>query len=382
MQRLLLILVFSFLGSLVHGQVSNDSTKVYPERKPFEGDSILRNRKEMKIMKTEEVQQLMETIYPPEAGQEQDERIKKVVVPPDMPASDPKTGTKATYAPDLKIGTKAIYDNDPDRLRNPDVVDEAKITSAILADPDFKRSSFVLQSIPLVFILVHKNNITELPDGSFELDTFSKLGPAYQLCEQERFRNEPIVGFCTAFAVDHKRLVTAGHCLNQVNYQNFYAVNGFVKDPFTNRPVSKIAARYVYEVEEVVESPGGLDMAVLTLSRPIEYKGSFFTNGTDPIPNSQVFSMGHPLGLPLKSMWGGRVKSTDQNAFYCTLDAYQGCSGSPVFDNETFAFMGMLTSGAIDFERKGNCNVSRMCYADCKGEKVLKISLILPWIRN
>lgn len=88
--------------------------------------------------------------------------------------------------------------------------------------------------------------------------------------------------------------------------------------------------------------------------------------------------LGYPSGLPLKATVNVSITSFDNSGgFYTSLDAFQGNSGSPVFDLNTPQVIGVLVSGAADFVWNGGCNISATCRIPyCKGEKVFQLNLI------
>jgi len=58
---------------------------------------------------------------------------------------------------------------------------------------------------------------------------------------------------------------------------------------------------------------------------------------------TEVYMIGHPSGLPQKVAVNASVRSLEGAAyFYTSLDAFQGNSGSPVFDRNTGEVIGIL----------------------------------------
>jgi V8-like Glu-specific endopeptidase len=59
------------------------------------------------------------------------------------------------------------------------------------------------------------------------------------------------------------------------------------------------------------------------------------------------------------------------------LDAFQGNSGSSVFNQKTRQIVGVLVRGEQDYERQNGCYVAKVCGEnDCRGEDVMRISEI------
>jgi hypothetical protein len=64
-----------------------------------------------------------------------------------------------------------------------------------------------------------------------------------------------------------------------------------------------------------------------------------------PRPGALAYVLGHPLGLPLKLAQGGRVLGVEGATFRVALDTYTGNSGSPVFDADSHALIGIVSEG-------------------------------------
>ncbi len=72
--------------------------------------------------------------------------------------------------------------------------------------------------------------------------------------------------------------------------------------------------------------------------------------------------LGHPNGLPLKVADSASVLRNDEpRSFDTDLDAFQGNSGSPVFDAASRKVIGIVSHGHADNVREGSCKVPRVC---------------------
>lgn len=58
-----------------------------------------------------------------------------------------------------------------------------------------------------------------------------------------------------------------------------------------------------------------------------------------------AYVLGHPLGLPAKLTEGGTVLGVDGPTFRIDVDTYTGSSGSPVFDADSHALIGIVVEG-------------------------------------
>lgn len=201
----------------------------------------------------------------------------------------------------------------------------------------------------------------EIPgtNGTFSLDT-SKLGDMF--CKEEKFSQDPSLSYaCTGFLVAPDLLVTAGHCAVNTgeshhetqtycktfswlfDYQN--GVGGAAPQ-LTDIPNDKLyrCRETIYAVKD--EKLPFRDFALIRLDRPVVGREPLKL-ATGGITNDDVLSMiGYPLGTPAKLSRGGRIllNNTERTAFVTSLDAFQGNSGSPVF-NKNDEVVGILVSG-------------------------------------
>lgn len=231
-----------------------------------------------------------------------------------------------------------------------------------------------------VVSLWRASEIQDNGDGESQLQTI-KFADALNLCEKERFREQPIGAFCSGFLVGPDLIVTAGHCVKNANeLTNTRFVFGY-------RMVNKKKARTtisnsdIYKGKKIVgrrQDPGkGSDWCIVRLDRPVE-NHSHFENirKSGKIPDSaKVHVIGHPVGLPLKYAGGAWVRD-NQNISYvvCNLDTYGGNSGSPVInDDEPNEIEGILVRGDTDFKQVGDCQRSNVCpNTGCSGEDVTR----------
>jgi len=212
-----------------------------------------------------------------------------------------------------------------------------------------------------------------------EYMTFSKgttLRYAQNVCEQERFSNQPVLPRCTGFLVSADTLVTAGHCItSQSDCDNFSWVFGFEEG------VENIPNKDIYKCSKVVGQKLTLglfatkDYAVVKLNRKVTDRAPLkFRKKGNAKKGTPVIVIGHPSGLPMKIADNAKITKKRINFFNTDLDTYGGNSGSPVFNAETGIVEGILIRGEEDFELRGSCYMSR---SSSKGrEKVFKIKKV------
>lgn len=214
---------------------------------------------------------------------------------------------------------------------------------------------------------------------------------ARKLCDGERFEKQYSLPNCTGFLVAPDLLVTAGHCLNKIDYHNKAWIFGY-DHTRANESLPSFEADYVYHTKEVLEWSEDKvvrkDFALVRLDRAVTIaKPLKFRKYGEASVGTKLAIIGHPNGLPTKISANAEiledVLDNNLNAYKTNLDSFGGNSGSPVFNLYTGEVEGILISGATDFlpnfERplgEPLCNeVNRK--KDSEGsEYVAKISLV------
>jgi len=233
-------------------------------------------------------------------------------------------------------------------------------------------------------MVVVGDHVTKFEDGSMmakkTLKTFKKLR---SLCDEERFGEQYSLPICTGFLVAPDLLVTAGHCVNKINFYKRSWIFGYDQS-MADDNLPTFDREYVYHTKEVLEWEENkqtrrdfalvrLDRAV-TVARPLKVR-SF----GEALVRTPVAIIGHPNGLPTKISAGAEIlDASEPNAYKTNLDSFGGNSGSPVFNLITGEVEGILVSGDRDFMP----NVLESCFnvntkKDVDGaEFVAKISMV------
>jgi hypothetical protein len=242
-----------------------------------------------------------------------------------------------------------------------------------------------------VACLINKNQLKQNPDGTFSIIVSQLFGEAYGLCDDENFVNEPVVPFCSGFAVSKKLFVTAGHCIDNTTLGNTLIVYGF-------RMKSKLDVNIIINQNDIYEPIRIVKRELESTTNDysiLEIKQTFAENRIASIrrtgkiaDNDKVHVIGYPSGLPIKVTLNANVFNNGYpNYFTINSDTYQGNSGSPVFNSVSHIVEGILVRGEKDFRyiRLNNCYGSVRCPKDigsCQGEDVSRVTQFINSITN
>ena len=227
-----------------------------------------------------------------------------------------------------------------------------------------------------VVSLIDISSISDNGDGNSTISTVP-FRISHNLCEGERFREQPTAPFCSGFLVAPDIIATAGHCVNQNNLARTRFVFGF-------RMINETEANVVIPNNDILrgvalivreEISTGADFALVSLDRPVTGHTIVPIRRSGNIDDGEeVFVIGHPSGLPLKFANGAQVRDNSPSSFFvANLDTYGGNSGSPVFNENKEIVEGILVRGDRDFVNLSGCRVSNVCpTTGCRGEDVTR----------
>lgn len=224
-------------------------------------------------------------------------------------------------------------------------------------------------------VLIYTNDLVEKPTEFFI------KAPTYEssndLCPGSRFGKQKTPGFCSGFLVGDDLLVTAGHCIGNMDecrkttFAFDYAVTRRGLDP------KYIAKRNVFRCQEIIgrDLSPTMDYAVIRLDRSTGRKPFDVRRISQPVRGTKLTMIGHPAGLPSKISDGGEILQVNDKII-ASVDAFGGNSGSVVINRFTGKAEGILVAGEPDFERVGKCMIEKVCGPECNGEEVFPISTI------
>lgn len=181
------------------------------------------------------------------------------------------------------------------------------------------------------------------------------------LCSSEPLSNEPMLDFsCTGFLIAPDLLVTAGHCVYAINTANqtLEHETKLACETFSwlfdyRAPVqsNNINPSRLYKCKEIIyarqtEHAPFLDYALIRLDRPATGRTPFKMSNAPLAINTPVAMVGYPFGTAARYTDSARVTKNDltRDSFLTSLDAFEGNSGSPVF-NAAREVVGILIGG-------------------------------------
>ncbi|MFT5859220.1 MAG: S1-C subfamily serine protease [Flavobacteriaceae bacterium] len=241
---------------------------------------------------------------------------------------------------------------------------------------DWQRS--ILDNSRSVGIIIERDRLSALTDTLYALDISTKLKTVFRLCPEEPYSEQLSLGVGTAFIVGEDIMMTASHVF-EADIENYVVLFNFEIINRGGAVFPIVSKSDVYEIAAITEDNAELDILQFRVSRPLNAPVLKLATTNTLSKGKSIYMIGHPSGLPKKVALNASVYTNDNPFhFYSTLDAYQGNSGSPVFDMATHTVIGVLVSGSQDFTWTGHCNKSKLCYLPyCKGEKVIRFEQIL-----
>ena len=226
--------------------------------------------------------------------------------------------------------------------------------------------------------------VEESSPSTYRLNTSST---ADFLCPTEKFSSEPYLTYsCTGFLVGPDLLVTAGHCAvnggeakheKQMYCEAYSWLFDFQETEPGKLNTETVPKQNLYRCQEIIyavleDKAPYRDYALIRLDRPVADRAPLELSSA-PLSSAEKYSMiGHPLGTAAKLTDGARLLTNrpERQSFLTSLDAFEGNSGSPVFNSQN-EVTGILIGGtpSNSLIESGQCTRTNRC--DENGENCL-----------
>jgi hypothetical protein len=214
-------------------------------------------------------------------------------------------------------------------------------------------------------VLLHRNRKFLIPtsDG-YELSSRVRShAQAENLCSDQRFRDQPTPGYCSAFLVGTQAIATVAHCVDP-DLDNMQVVFGFARMG-PGKTGKKFYRDDLYSVASVSAQNAAADWAILTLDRPVVGRPilHFRTQGSPEI-GEPLAAIGFPNGLPLKVSDNAQVLEYSPGDHYieADVDVFEGSSGSAVINTKTYEVEGMVSVAFGLYEWKPGNENGKPCH--------------------
>lgn len=239
--------------------------------------------------------------------------------------------------------------------------------------------SSILKKTESIAVIIEKEKLDPISNEEYQIDISSTLGGVYNLCSDQIFVEQPVVGVGTGFVIGPKSMITAKHVFER-SIEDYLVVFGFELVDKFGKLQSKINASNVFTPKRIEKQSEELDVVKFTVDREFDKPTLEWEKSLNlKLEEVEIYMLGHPSGLPLKiALNAGIVDNSPFQYFYTSLDGFQGNSGSPIFNVCTNKVIGVLVSGELDYQHNGNCYETTLCkFPQCKGEKVIRIENII-----
>lgn len=234
------------------------------------------------------------------------------------------------FGGDVPIGPRGIIYEQDDRLDYYEIKDQTIIEQA--------------KSCP---VIMYSSALIEKDDGSFTVSPYTSAdgslftyGQRYNFDKiTQKFSNQPMAGSCSSFLVAPNIVITAGHCVHgksEHTLSKMRFVFGFWMESKTSTEFN-LPSDNVYSVKRIVHYEynrlTSVDFAVIELDRDVTVAEPLKVSIESAEKGDAVYIIGYPNGLPLKYSPNANVFRSNSKSFVASLDAFQGNSGSPVFNS-------------------------------------------------
>ncbi len=213
-----------------------------------------------------------------------------------------------------------------------------------------------------------------------------RLQDAENLCDSERFLDDPVSAYCSGTLIDHDLILTAGHCISRAqDCENVRFVFNYYRPAEGALP--RVSTDDIFRCKAIVATEQSnrlgmsIDYSVVQLDRmatPRFTPAPVRQESAPLLQNDRLAVIGSGSGIPFKIDSGGAVRdvrNTTRDYFVATTDTFIRSSGSGVYERSQNRVAGILVRGEGDYVNQGTCNVANVCAPDdCGGEAVTYVS--------
>ncbi len=211
-----------------------------------------------------------------------------------------------------------------------------------------QESVIISQRAHDVFCVTERQYLEELDNGSYRLIYNRKLGDVYNLCATEPYVNQPSLCIGTAFLADGQHILSSLHVFSNHDLEDLVLIRSFRTTNLAGEINEIFDESDVYRLSSFVgQELDSYDIALVKLDRKVTANNglSNFDIGSNQHIGDQVYTLGHPIGLPMKFTFQASIRSMNDYYFNTTLDTFQGNSGSPVYRRDRHQIIGILVGG-------------------------------------
>lgn len=234
---------------------------------------------------------------------------------------------------------------------------------------------------------IKNSTVAIISEEKMRADKLFKLGEQYRFCSRENFAEQSLWSNCSGTLIADDVILTAGHCvLNEAQCKTLNFVFNYLTDTDILR--LKADASQVYRCKKLIYSSKPVpsqqlkDYALVQLDRKVIGREVISLSAQQLAKKDSIFSVGHPLGLPMKVSKGfttpedadDNLKNTKRDFYKTKMLTHAGLSGAGVY-NSNLALVGVLVRGDAGMQADdGRCTRMRSCEAsDCPWAEVQKL---------